>query len=194
MLLEDLSYAIEDLEAARPLFKVIDALEGLPSFLSPNQEEMLMEAQVVRRSLIEHGPFINFVLENNDRLHLIASNVNETGFKVKEDLKMYSVNLAIMLEEKADLVKEISDMEGKITSLTCVLHTLKDKKRKLDVDICTDMYRLVNRNRLLSVMMKYQSDLLNQLDEFGVALFAADEKMASMETIAERARAAARRC
>jgi hypothetical protein len=194
MLLEDLSYAIEDLEAARPLFKVIDALEGLPSFLSPNQEEMLMESQVVRRSLIEHGPFINFVLENNDRLHLIASNVNETGFKVKEDLKMYSVNLAIMLEEKADLVKEISDMEGKITSLTCVLHTLKDKKRKLDVDICTDMYRLVNRNRLLSVMMKYQSDLLNQLDEFGVALFAADEKMASMETIAERARAAARRC
>jgi hypothetical protein len=194
MLLEDLSYAIEDLEAARPLFKVIDALEGLPSFLSPNQEEMLMEAQAVRRSLIEHGPFINFVLENNDRLHLIASNVNETGFKVKEDLKMYSVNLAIMLEEKADLVKEISDMEGKITSLTCVLHTLKDKKRKLDVDICTDMYRLVNRNRLLSVMMKYQSDLLNQLDEFGVALFAADEKMASMETIAERARAAARRC
>jgi hypothetical protein len=92
------------------------------------------------------------------------------------------------------VVKEISDMEGKITSLTCVLHTLKDKKRKLDVDICTDMYRLVNRNRLLSVMMKYQSDLLNQLDEFGVALFAADEKMASMETIAERARAAARRC
>jgi hypothetical protein len=194
MLLEDLSYAIEDLEAARPLFKVIDALEGLPSFLSPNQEEMLMEAQAVRRSLIEHGPFINFVLENNDRLHLIASNVNETGFKVKEDLKMYSANLAIMLEEKADVVKEISDMEGKIASLTGVLHALKDKKRKLDVDICTDVYRLVNRNRLLSMMMKYQSDLLNQLDEFGVALLVADEKMAYMETIVERARAAARRC
>jgi hypothetical protein len=29
MLLVDLSYAIEDLEAARPLFKVIDGLEGL---------------------------------------------------------------------------------------------------------------------------------------------------------------------
>jgi hypothetical protein len=43
MLLEDLSYAIEGLEAARPPFKVIDALEGLRSFFSPNQEEMLME-------------------------------------------------------------------------------------------------------------------------------------------------------
>ncbi|WJX82380.1 hypothetical protein P8452_65148 [Trifolium repens] len=100
MLLEDLSYAIEGLEAARPLFKVIDAMEGLRSFLSPNQEEMLTEAQVVRRSLIEHGPYINSLLENSGRLHLIASNINENDFKVKEDLKMYSTNLANMLDKQ----------------------------------------------------------------------------------------------
>jgi hypothetical protein len=54
---------------------------------------MLTEAQPVRRSLIEHSPYINFVLENSGRLHLIASNINENGFKVKEDLEMYSTNL-----------------------------------------------------------------------------------------------------
>jgi hypothetical protein len=59
---------------------------------------MLTEAHVVRLSLIEHDPYINSVLENNGRLHLIASNVNENDFKVKEDLKMYSINLAIMLD------------------------------------------------------------------------------------------------
>ncbi|WJX38182.1 hypothetical protein P8452_25874 [Trifolium repens] len=99
-----------------------------------------------------------------------------------------------MLEEKAVVVNEISEMEGKIASSTGALKALKDTKRKLDVDICTDVYRLVNKNRLLGVMMKYWRDLLNQLDESGEALFAADEKKATMETIAKRARAAARRC
>jgi hypothetical protein len=62
MLLEDFSYNVEDLEAARPFFRVINDLEGLRSFLSLNQEAMLGEAQAVRRSLVEHGPYITFVL------------------------------------------------------------------------------------------------------------------------------------
>ncbi|MCI63330.1 hypothetical protein A2U01_0084587, partial [Trifolium medium] len=84
MLLEDLSYAVEDLEDAKSFFRVIDRLEKLRSYLSPNQAEMLTEAQVVRRSLIEDGPFINSVIKWSDNLNLIASNVNENSFKVKE--------------------------------------------------------------------------------------------------------------
>jgi hypothetical protein len=61
--------------------------------------------------LIKHSPYINSVLENNGRLHLIASNVNENDFKVKENLKMYSTNLAIMLEEKATMVQKIFNLE-----------------------------------------------------------------------------------
>ncbi|MCI91473.1 hypothetical protein A2U01_0112767, partial [Trifolium medium] len=38
-LLEDLSYAVEDLEDVKPFFRVIDRLEKLRSYLSPNQED-----------------------------------------------------------------------------------------------------------------------------------------------------------
>ncbi|MCI93502.1 hypothetical protein A2U01_0114800, partial [Trifolium medium] len=48
---------------------------------------MLAEAQAVRRSLTEDGPFINFIIKGSDNLNLIASNVNENSFKVKEDMK-----------------------------------------------------------------------------------------------------------
>ncbi|MCI22165.1 hypothetical protein A2U01_0043341, partial [Trifolium medium] len=73
MLLEDLSYAVEDLEDAESFFRVIDRLEKLRSYLSPNQAEMLTEAQAVRRSLTEDGPFINSVIKGSDNLTLIAS-------------------------------------------------------------------------------------------------------------------------
>ncbi|MCI73241.1 hypothetical protein A2U01_0094505, partial [Trifolium medium] len=45
MLLEDLSYAVEDLEDTKPFFRVIDCLERLRSYLSPNQAEMLAKAR-----------------------------------------------------------------------------------------------------------------------------------------------------
>ncbi|MCI32263.1 hypothetical protein A2U01_0053476, partial [Trifolium medium] len=87
MLLEDLSYAVEDLEDAKPFFRVIDRLARLRSYLSPNQAEMLAEAQAVRRSLTEDGPFVNYVINRSNNLNHLASNINENSFKVKEDMK-----------------------------------------------------------------------------------------------------------
>ncbi|MCI90581.1 hypothetical protein A2U01_0111874, partial [Trifolium medium] len=52
----------------------------------------------------------------------------------------------------------------------------------------------INRNRLLGVMVKYQRDLLNRLDEADEALRTAEEKQAAMQAIADRARVAVRRC
>ncbi|MCI89178.1 hypothetical protein A2U01_0110466, partial [Trifolium medium] len=48
---------------------------------------MMAEAQAVRRSLTEDGPLINSVFKGSDNLNLIASNINENSFKVKEDMK-----------------------------------------------------------------------------------------------------------
>ncbi|MCI74433.1 hypothetical protein A2U01_0095697, partial [Trifolium medium] len=47
---------------------------------------------------------------------------------------------------------------------------LKKRKRELEIDISTDMFKLINRNRLLGVMAKYQRDLLTRLDEADEAL------------------------
>ncbi|MCI93888.1 hypothetical protein A2U01_0115186, partial [Trifolium medium] len=38
---------------------------------------MFAEAQAVRRSLIEDGPFVNSVINGSNNLNHIASNVNE---------------------------------------------------------------------------------------------------------------------
>jgi hypothetical protein len=82
---------------------------------------------------------------------------------VKEDMKMYSTNLSILLDEKNDVAKEIAELEEKIPSSFGTLHALRKRKREL---ICTDMYKLINKNCLLGVMMKFQRDLINHLDEF----------------------------
>ncbi|MCI57151.1 hypothetical protein A2U01_0078402, partial [Trifolium medium] len=55
------------------------------------------------------------------------------------------------------------------------------------------MFKLINRNRLLGVMIKFQQDLLGRLDEADESLRTAKEKQVAMQTIADRARVAARR-
>ncbi|MCI81271.1 hypothetical protein A2U01_0102544, partial [Trifolium medium] len=42
---------------------------------------------------------------------------------------------------------------------------LKKRKRELELDIGTNIFKLINRNRLLGVMVKYQRGLLTRLDE-----------------------------
>ncbi|MCI36103.1 hypothetical protein A2U01_0057325 [Trifolium medium] len=71
---------------------------------------------------------------------------------------------------------------------------LKKRKRELEIDIGTDMFKMINRNRLLGVMIKFQRDLLDKLDKADEYLRTAKEKQAAMQTIAARARVAARRC
>ncbi|MCI77890.1 hypothetical protein A2U01_0099160, partial [Trifolium medium] len=68
------------------------------------------------------------------------------------------------------------------------------RKRELEIDIGTDMFKLINRKRLLGVMMKFQQDLLGWLNEADESLCIAKEKQAAMQTIVDRARAAAHRC
>ncbi|MCI88501.1 hypothetical protein A2U01_0109788, partial [Trifolium medium] len=57
-----------------------------------------------------------------------------------------------------------------------VVVALKKRKRELEFDIRTIMFELINRNRLLGVMVRYQRDLLTRLDEADEALRAAEEK------------------
>ncbi|MCI42712.1 hypothetical protein A2U01_0063949, partial [Trifolium medium] len=65
----DLSDAIEDLDSAGNFFEALDELESLSTHLTSAQKELLGLAQVVRRSLETHVPFISSVLENSERVN-----------------------------------------------------------------------------------------------------------------------------
>ncbi|MCI37519.1 hypothetical protein A2U01_0058743, partial [Trifolium medium] len=113
---------------------------------------------------------------------------------VKEDMKMYSTNLSILLEEKTAVMQALEALQSVKGSMPEVVVALKKRKRELEFDIGTDMFKLINRNRLLGVMIKYQRDILTRLDEADEALRATEEKLAAMQAITDRARVAARRC
>ncbi|MCI57846.1 hypothetical protein A2U01_0079097, partial [Trifolium medium] len=91
-------------------------------------------------------PFINSVLEGSDNLHLIASNVNKNSFKVREDMKMYATIPAGGKDYRDARVGALQSGSG---SPPEAMDSLKKRKKELEVDICSDMFKMINRNRLL---------------------------------------------
>jgi hypothetical protein len=82
LLQENFSYAIGDLEAAEPYFDVVKELQELSAHLSIDHQALLEQSKdkEVGRLLNENAPFINFVLRVSDRIHHIASSMNDCAF------------------------------------------------------------------------------------------------------------------
>ncbi|MCH90017.1 hypothetical protein A2U01_0010923 [Trifolium medium] len=184
---DDLSEAIEDLDAATPFFEALDELQSLSAHLSDVQKELLGLAQAVRQSLEVHGPFVNSVLESSGRIHNLASTLNDQSFLVTEDVKMLSTNLSIASKEELVVRKKIAHMEGE-------LRLLQKWKRELDDSISADVFKLINKNRTLRGLEARQRLMMGRLDEINDVLEKADRNRVEMSEILEAARDAVRRC
>ncbi|MCI55085.1 hypothetical protein A2U01_0076335, partial [Trifolium medium] len=64
-------------------------------------------------------------------------------------MKMYATNLSILLEEKTNVMQALDTLQSARSSTPEVVVALKKRKRELEIDIGTDMFKLINRNRLL---------------------------------------------
>jgi hypothetical protein len=187
MILQDLTYAIDDLEMANRFFGIVMQLDELAMFLNSQQMDLLMEARQLKHLLIQNG-YGNLVLAESDRIKREISSLNDKHFLAKENAIFLSTNLSILIQD-AETVKgkkrkrEVDDDSD-----------VGRRLREIDDDIAEGVVKCLKNNRLLSYLEYCKKAKGQELDLLWDERQKANENRIALTATIESARAAASLC
>ncbi|MCI22946.1 hypothetical protein A2U01_0044124, partial [Trifolium medium] len=125
---------------------------------------------------------ISSILEISDKIHRIASLVNDRTFLLKEDAIARSTTISIASKEELSIINKIIFLENELSQL-------KKRKREIKGDVCENVMKLLTKNRALRGLENYWNELGSELDRIMEDLEMAEQKQAILAEALDNASA-----